>query len=149
MTIHGGRRIREDAGDFVLDAEFGFVGELVAVVAEDLDAVVLPGIVAGGDDDASGEAVLAGEEGDGGGGDDAGEGDVGTGGVEAGGQGGGDPAAALAGVGAHDDADGVVRFGELCREGDADCVDGALVQRRNPGDRSNSVCSKQLPHADP
>ncbi len=136
----------EDAGDFVLDGEFGCVGELVAVGAEDLDAVVLPGIVAGGDDDAGGEAVLAGEEGDGGGGEDAGGVDRGSGGAEAGGEGGGDPGAALAGVGAEDDA-GVVA--ECGGEGDADCVDGALVQRCLAGDRSNSVCSKQLPHADP
>ncbi len=102
------------------DGEFGFVGELVAVVAEDLDAVVLPGIVGGGDDDAGGEAVLAGEEGDGGGGDDAGGFDRGASGAEAGGERGGDPRAALAGVGTHDnpdgakaDADGLVGFGEF------------------------------------
>ncbi len=92
----------------VFDAEFGFVGELVAVVGEDLDAVVLPGIVAGGDDNAGGEAVVVGEEGDGGGGEDAGGGYVGTGGAEAGGEGGGDPRAGLAGVHAEDDADGVL-----------------------------------------
>ena len=40
-------------------------------------------------------------------------------------------------------------LGELGGEGDADCVDGALVQRGLAGDRSYSVCSKQLPHADP
>jgi hypothetical protein len=60
------------AEDFGFDGEFGGVGELVAVGAEELDAVVLPGIVRGGDDDAGGERVRAGEEGDGGGGDDAG-----------------------------------------------------------------------------
>ena len=110
----------EDAGYFALDAEFGFVGKLVAVVAEDLDAVVLPGIVRGGDDDAGGEAMLAGEEGDGGGGDDAGGFDRGASGAEAGGEGAGDPGAALTGVGAQDDADGAkveavgfVSFGEF------------------------------------
>ncbi len=58
--------------DFVFDGELGGVGEFVAVGAEDLDAVVLPGIVRGGDDDAGREAVGAGEMRDGGGGDDAG-----------------------------------------------------------------------------
>ena len=90
--------------------------------------------------------MLAGEEGDGRGGDDAGGFDVGSGGAEAGGEGGGDPVAALAGVHTHDDADVVAEGGG---EGDADCVDGALVQRGFTGDRSYSVCAKQLPHADP
>ena len=54
------------------DLEFGCVGELVAVGAEELDAVVLPWVVGGGDDDTGGEAVGLGEEGDGGCGDDAG-----------------------------------------------------------------------------
>ena len=139
----------EDAGDLLLNAEFDFVGELVAVVAEDFDAVVLPGIVAGGDDDAGGEAVLAGQEGDGRGGDNAGGGDVGTGGAKTGGERGGDPMTALAGVHAHDDANGLVRFAKSGGERDADCVDGALVQRCFTGDRSYSVRAKQLPHADP
>ena len=38
---------------------------------------------------------------------------------------------------------------ELGGEGDADCVDGALVEGGFAGDCANSVCSKQLPHADP
>ena len=48
-----------------------------------------------------------------------------------------------------DDADGRVFQGKPGGEGDADCVDGALVQRGFAGDCSYSVCSKQLPHADP
>ena len=58
--------------DLVLHGELEGVGELKTVSAEELDAVVLPGIVGGGDDDAGMEAVLAGEESDGGGGEDAG-----------------------------------------------------------------------------
>ena len=79
------------AEDLVFDGDLGGVGELVAVGAEELDAVVLPGIVRGRDDDAGGEFVRAGEEGDGGGGDDAGALDGGSAGGEAGGEGGGDP----------------------------------------------------------
>ena len=60
------------AEDFGFDGELGGVGELVAVWAKELDAVVLPGIVRGGDDDAGGEVVRAGEAGDGGSRDDAG-----------------------------------------------------------------------------
>ena len=77
--------IGEVAEDFGFDGEFGGVGKLVAIGAEELDAIVLPGIVRGGDDDAGGEVVGAGEEGDGGSGDDAGALDGGPGGGEAGG----------------------------------------------------------------
>ena len=94
----------EAAEDFGFDGEFGGVGELVAVGAEELDAVVCPGIVRGGDDDAGGEAVGAGEEGDGGSGDDAGAFDGGATGGEAGGEGGGDPVGGLAGVHSNEDA---------------------------------------------
>ena len=45
------------AEDFGFDGEFGGIGKLEAVGAEELDAVILPGIVGGGDDDAGGEAV--------------------------------------------------------------------------------------------
>ena len=55
--------------DFVFNGQFERIGELEAVAAEELDAVVVPGIVGGGDDDAGAEAVGAGEKGDGGGGD--------------------------------------------------------------------------------
>ena len=93
------------AEDFGFDGELGGVGELVAVGAEELDAVVLPGIVRGGDDDAGGEAVGAGEEGDGGRGDDAGDSrPMAPPAVEAGGEGGGDPVGGLAGVLAEEDA---------------------------------------------
>ena len=44
--------VREDVG---LDGVLKFVGELVAIRAEDLDAIVVPGIVRGRDDDAGGE----------------------------------------------------------------------------------------------
>ena len=94
------------AEDFGFDGEFGGVGELVAVGAEELDAIVLPGIVRGGDDDAGGELVRAGEVGDGGRGDDAGRFDGGSGGGEAGGEGGCDPVGGFAGVLTDEDAGG-------------------------------------------
>ena len=149
MTIHGRKRVGEDALDFLFDGEFDFVGELVAVAAEDLDAVVAPGIVRGGDDDAGAEAVLAGQEGDGWRSEDAGGGDLGATGAKAGGECGGDPGAALAGVHTHDHADGLAGLRQLCGQRQADCVDCALVQRRLTGDRANSIRAKQLPHSDP
>ena len=82
----------EVAEDLVFDGEFGGVGEFVAVGAEELDAVVGPGIVRGGDDNAGTAVVSAREEGDRGGGDDAGALDHGATGGKAGGEGGVDPA---------------------------------------------------------
>ncbi len=67
-----GRRFGGVVKDFVFHGELERVGEFEAVAAEELDAVILPGIVGGGDDDAGLKAVGAGEKGDGGGGDDAG-----------------------------------------------------------------------------
>ena len=99
----GDRGRFELAEDLGFDGELGGVGELEAVGAEELDAVVLPGIVGGGDDDARGEFVELGEVGDGGGGDDAGVFDGGSAGVETGGEGGGDPGGGLAGVHAEED----------------------------------------------
>ena len=89
----GGCDLRGVVEDFVFHGQFHYVGQLEAVRAEELDAVVLPGIVRGGDDDPGLKSVLADEEGDGGRGYDAGAFDAGSGGAEAGGDGGGDPGA--------------------------------------------------------
>ncbi len=103
----GGGVGRVDLGgvleDFVFHGQLDRVGELEAVAAEELDAVVLPWIVGGGDDDAGLETVGMGEEGDGWGGHDAGGFNAGAGGAKAGGEGGGDPGAGLAGIAAEDD----------------------------------------------
>ena len=82
-----GFEVGEDA---FFNGELGRVGELVAVGAEELDAVILPGIVRGGDNDAGRKAVGGGEVGDGGRGDDAGVFDRRAAFGEAGGEGGGD-----------------------------------------------------------
>ena len=84
--------------DLRFDLVFDFVGELEAVGAEDLDAVVGPGIVRGRDHDAGGEAVGAGEVGDAGRGDDAGAGDLRACAVQTTGEGAADPVAGFAGV---------------------------------------------------
>src|SRR5271166_1823226 len=46
------------AEDFVLDAEFSLIGQFVSVAAENLDAVIVPGIMRRGNDDSGGELVL-------------------------------------------------------------------------------------------
>ena len=58
--------------DFLFHRQFDGIGQLEAVRAEELDAVVAPGIVGGGDDYAGLKSVGAGEEGYGRGGHDAG-----------------------------------------------------------------------------
>ena len=89
--------------DFVFHGQLDRVGQLEAVGAEELDAVVAPGIVGGGDDNARLKPMGAGEEGDGRGGHDAGAFNAGAGGAQSGGEGGGDPGAGLAGVAAKED----------------------------------------------
>ena len=49
------RQLLDVGEDIRLDGVLQFVGELIAVGPEDLDAVVLPGIVRGGDHDAGGK----------------------------------------------------------------------------------------------
>ena len=133
--------------DFRLNGELGGVGKLVAVRAEELDAVVLPGIVRGGDDHAGGEPVDVSEVGDGGRGDDAGIFDRGSAGVEGGGERGGDRLRGLAGVHAEEHA--WVRGGgfESVREREADGVDGGRVKRGLAGDGANAVGAEELLHA--
>ena len=112
--------------------------------AEELDAVVLPGIVGGGDDDAGLEAVGAGEEGDGRGGHDAGAFDAGSGGAKTGGEGGGDPGAGLAGVAAEDDFGLGVPLAQRVGEGEADGEDGGGIERGFAGDGADAVGTEEL-----
>src|SRR5580704_3186287 len=133
------------AEDFGFDGEFGGVGEFVAVGAEELDAVVLPRIVRGGDDDAGGEAVGAGEEGDGGSGDHARGFDGGASGGEASGEGGGDPVGGFSCVLTNEDAGTGT---EVVGEGEADGVDGGGIEWRLAGDAANAVGAEKLLHID-
>ena len=95
--------------NFIFHGQLDGVGELVAVGAEELDAVVAPGIVRGGDDYASLKSMGAGEEGDGGGGNDAGAFNACSGGPKAGSEDGGDPRAGFAGIAAEKDG-GLAEF---------------------------------------
>ena len=145
----GGGIGRGDLGgvmeDFVFDGELDGVGELEAVGAEELDAVVLPGIVRGGDDDAGVEAVLCGR----------GRRRRGWGRrrristlcaclAEAGGEGGGDPGAGLAGVAAEEDFGVVGDFAEGVGEGEADGEDGGGVEGGLAGDGADAVGAEEF-----
>ena len=131
--------------DFGFDLVLDFIGELHAVGSEELDAIVLPGIVGGGDDDAGGKAVGAGEIGDAGGGEHSGTGEAASGVAQAAGDGFGDPAAGLAGVLPEHDLCGGGAAHEARAAGASDGVDGGEVERIIAGDAANSVGSKQLP----
>ena len=92
------------AEDFGFDGQLGRIGQFVSVGAEELDAVVLPGIVRGGDDDAGGKFVRACKEGDSGSGNDSRAFDRRAAGNQASGQRGGDPVGGLSRVLSDQDA---------------------------------------------
>jgi hypothetical protein len=130
--------------DFTLHGEFKSVGELEAVGSEELDAVVLPWIVRGGDDNAGVEAMMAGEEGDGRGGDDAGGFNLGASFTETCGESGGDPGAGLACVAAKDDFGMAVHFAEGVSQGEAYGEDCGGVEWRFAGDGADAVSAEEL-----
>ena len=129
----------EATEDLGFDGEFGRVGQLVAIGAEELDAVVDPWIVRGGDDDASRKFVRASEECDGGRGNDARALDGRAGGNQARGQRGGDPVGGLARVLSDQNA---WRIAKVMRQREADGVDGDGVERELAGDTANAVGAK-------
>src|SRR5690348_4291647 len=90
--------------DLVLNGEFSRIGKFETVRPEQLDAVVLPWIMRGGDDDTCGETVGVGKEGNSGGGDDTGALDRRSSGSQAGSQRGRDPITGFAGIHAQKNA---------------------------------------------
>ncbi len=133
----------ELAEDLVLNRELSRVGQLVAVGAEDLDAVILPGIVRGGDDDTCRKTVRVREESNSRSSDDTSVLDRGAPGSEAGGERSGDPTSGFAGVHAEEDTRGGT---EMMGKGEADGVDGRFVERGLTGDSADAVGSKELLH---
>jgi hypothetical protein len=132
------------AEDFVFHGQLDGIGKLESVCAEELDAVVAPGIVGGGDDDTGVKSMSAGEEGDGGGGHDAGAFDAGSGGAQSGGEGGGDPGTGFAGVAAEQDG-GMLRIPlERVGQGEADGVDGGGVEGEFTGDGADAVGAEEF-----
>jgi hypothetical protein len=103
-----------------------------------------------GDDDAGGERVRAGEEGDSGGGDDAGGFDGRSGGGEAGGECSGDPVRGFAGILADENSWWLVSMvpPQMVGEGEADGVDRRGIERRLAGNATNAVGSEEFLHID-
>ena len=132
--------------DLGFDSQFEIVGKFVAVGTEELDAIVFPGIVGGGDNDAGGEAVGASEKGDGRGGDHAGGFDQGAPGEEAGGERGRDRLTRFARI--HPEQNFGAGRGETegSRERQADGVHRGRIERRNAGDATDAVSAEEFFH---
>jgi hypothetical protein len=90
--------------------------------------------------------MLAGQKSDGGSGDDAGVLDVRSAFGEPCCDGGSDPVAGLARIHTEEHAQVLLRAAELVGEGEAHGVNRVRIERRFAGDRSNTICAKQLPH---
>ena len=84
--------------DLIFHGHLDRIGQLEAVAAEELDAVVAPGIVGGGDDHAGLKSMCPGEEGDGRSGDNPRAYDARSCFAQAGSESGRDPGTGLAGV---------------------------------------------------
>jgi hypothetical protein len=130
--------------DFFLHRQLDGIGQLEAVRAEELDSVVLPGIVRGRDHHPRLKAVGAGEEGDGRGGHNARAFDADAGLAQSGGESGGDPGAGLACVAAQNDARLCGGVAQGVAEGQTGSVDGGGVQRIDASDGANAVGSKEF-----
>ena len=141
--VWGGRWRFETAEDLAFDGEFDRIGKLVTVRAEEFDAVVLPWIVRGRDDDACGEVPGAGQVSDGRGGDDAGTLYGGACRNEASREARGDPLGGLAGVHADEGARGVP---QVVGDGGADGVDGGGIEGGVAGDAANAVGAEESLH---
>ena len=138
------RQLLDVGEDVGLDGVFQFVGEFVAVSAEDLDAVIVPGIVRGGDDDAGRIAGGPHQVGNAGGRNDARAGNLHAGGFQAGSEHLADPRAGLARVLTDDDASAGRALGEALSEGASDGIHGFVVERVFAGDAANPVGAEKL-----
>ena len=137
-----GGQLLEVGEDVGLDRVLQLVGELVAVGAEDLDAVVPPGIVRGRNHDARRHAVGAREIRDARRGDDAGADHLHLRAAKSSRQHGADPCARLARVLANDHACAGVALGQTLAKRASNGVDRSPVQRILAGDASNSIGSE-------
>ena len=128
-SVVGGGRILQQRENFFFDGEFARVGELETVAGENFDAVIGPGIVRRGNDDARGHAARAREVGHAGSGDHAGAVDVDADGGQAFGDAVGDPAAGFARVLADDGLRFEGRAHQVMAEGAADEIRALLGER--------------------
>jgi hypothetical protein len=136
----------EHALDLTLDIELHLIRQLVTVTAEDLDAVVLPWIVRGGDDDARAEAVLLCEECDGRRCNHACKFGLGAAFAQAAHKCRRDPWSALSRVHAEHDAHRLAAAGKLTRQRHTHRMNRLRIERCFTCDRANPICSKQLSH---
>jgi len=150
-VVHDGRqagrvgslKVGGMAQNLFFHGQFDGVGQFEAIGTEELDAVVLPGIVRGADDHAGGESVAADQKGDGGGGDDAGAFHRGSGFPQSGGQRSGDPGTGFAGVAAQKHARFDAVAGQRVAQRQTNCIDGGGVEWILTGGGANAVCTEK------
>lgn len=138
------RRIGPVLEDVRFQSFFDGVRELHARVREKLYAVVVVGIVRGGDNDTGLEIILSDEAGDARSGDDAGKSDGRTGVREAGGEEGGDVRAGFASVHADENVSGGVFAEKIASKSAASGKKSGVVERRRPGNAANTIGSKEF-----
>ncbi len=123
---------------------FDGVRKFHAGVGEELYAIVVVGIVGGGDDHSGLKIILADEAGYAGSSDDSGERDGGAAFGEAGGEKRGDMGAGFASVHADEDVGGAIGFAQIISHGAAGGEEGAVIERRSAGNAANAVGAEEL-----
>lgn len=139
-----GRRIGAVLEDVRFELLFDGIGKLHAGVGEKFYAVVLIGIVGGGDDDAGLKIILAYEAGDAGSGDDAGKSDRGAGFGESGSEKGGDVRAGFASVHADENMSRGMFAEKIGGERAADGEKGGVIEGRSARDAANAIGSEKF-----
>ncbi len=129
----------QQAEDFLFDEVFFGIGQLEAVVAEDLQAVVLVGIVRSRDHDAGDERTGAREVGHAGGGDHAGVTHANALAGQASGHHFRDPRSAFARVRADHDLRARGMCDSVLTQRNAECIDCPWIQRKLSRHPANSI----------
>jgi hypothetical protein len=130
--------------DLVFHGQFNRICELETVGAEELDAIVLPGIVRSGENDAGLESMRSGEEGDRRGRHNTGAFNVRSRLAQAGGKSGGDPGAGLARVASENYSGFACRFVQGVAKSQANGEDGGWVEGIFTRAGANTVCAEEL-----
>ena len=130
--------------DFPFHGQFEGVRKLESVGAEELDAVVLPGIVGRGENDACVKSIAAREEGNGRSSYDAGAFNAHVGLAQSGGERGGDPWAGFAGVAAQQNFWFGVCFAQRVAESETDSKNGGRVERVIASNGANAISAEEI-----
>ena len=145
-TAGNGRRKRmmffEQSKDFGFNLQLDFVRQLVAITAENFNAIVLPGIVRRGDHDAGGKSQRASEISDSRRGNYPGALHMNAGIAQPGGKYVGDPPAGFARVLANHDAALLRRH--MVAQSAANGIDSLSVERKFTGNTANAVSPKKF-----